>query len=343
MAVNITLSSPLARRMTLLGISLPLWVLLVVRVLAFAGVQWDVAWHRTLGRDSFWSPPHLLIYISLGIVTLIAAWSLRRWGWSRGNGCIVVGGAIVYLSAPFDELWHQWYGIDVDIWSPPHLTGIFGAFVIALGSVYLLVGELREQGRLDWRESLRPLSGARAADWMLIIFIGLLVTTPLFAMGRYTIVAWTRDAVLYPIMGALAVPVIAIANLRATGRRWTATLTAAFYIALMLVVAGIVAALQLKPVSLSPFLLLPALAIDLFYLKRRRTDGLGAGALAGTLFALTFYWTEYFWRILLVGDSWPRERMLIGFPLTLVAGAFSGGLGYVFGNSIRSQSQPKEK
>jgi hypothetical protein len=335
MAIGSAAAASLPRRITLLSISLPLWILLVVRILAFAGVQWDVAWHRSLGRESFWSPPHLVIYASLGVVTLIALWVIAREGWVQGYGLVLLGGSIVYLSAPFDELWHRWYGLDVDIWSPPHLTGIAGGFIIALGSVYALAAELGQLGRLDRTDSLRPLRHARATDWTLIVFIALLLTSPLFAMGRYTIVAVSRDAIFYPTLAGLAVPAIAVANLRATSRRWTAAFTGLSYMTLMVLMAAMVTAMGLKPTSAPPLLVIPALAMDLFYVARRQTRGLGAAVIAGALFSLLFYSTEYAWKLWLVGLAWRPEQMLIGLPLSLLAGGLGGGLGYRLGNSFR--------
>src|SRR5262245_59923513 len=34
---------------------------------AVVGVIWDISWHRTIGRDAFWTPAHMAIYLS-GIV-----------------------------------------------------------------------------------------------------------------------------------------------------------------------------------------------------------------------------------------------------------------------------------
>ena len=27
------------------------------------GLQWDISWHESIGRDSLWSPPHIVIYL----------------------------------------------------------------------------------------------------------------------------------------------------------------------------------------------------------------------------------------------------------------------------------------
>ena len=120
-------------------------------VLFLMGGYWDVAWHIDLGRDTFWSPPHLLIYA--GVLLLLGslalgfgeAWRRRASGrppqagpalrlpggvW-MSPGLVMAGlGALMSLtSAPVDELWHWVYGQDVTIWSPPHLQLIFGVVI----------------------------------------------------------------------------------------------------------------------------------------------------------------------------------------------------------------------
>ena len=36
------------------------------------GVIWDISWHMTIGRDSFWTPAHMAIYAG-GLVAGIAS------------------------------------------------------------------------------------------------------------------------------------------------------------------------------------------------------------------------------------------------------------------------------
>ena len=31
------------------------------------GLLWDISWHMTIGRDTFWSPPHMVEYVA-GVV-----------------------------------------------------------------------------------------------------------------------------------------------------------------------------------------------------------------------------------------------------------------------------------
>jgi len=37
--------------------------------------------------------------------------------------------AVTVLAAPIDDLWHRLFGLDVTLWSPPHLLGILGVVI----------------------------------------------------------------------------------------------------------------------------------------------------------------------------------------------------------------------
>src|SRR5215469_5038125 len=41
---------------------------------AFIGGQWDVAWHRSIGRDTFWTPAHMAIYACGVIAGIVGVW-----------------------------------------------------------------------------------------------------------------------------------------------------------------------------------------------------------------------------------------------------------------------------
>ena len=115
------------------------------------GVIWDVSWHITIGRDTFWKPAHLAIYLG-GVVGGVAsgfvvlettfagtvderAASVRFWGFRGPLGAwVTIWGALAMLtSAPFDDWWHNAYGLDVQILSPPHVVLAAGIVAIAIG------------------------------------------------------------------------------------------------------------------------------------------------------------------------------------------------------------------
>src|SRR4051812_30274904 len=81
------------------------------------GVIWDISWHRTIGRDTFWTPAHAAIYLGGLLAGLSAAWlilkttfagaarqaaSVRVWGFRGPLGAWIMawGAAAMLTSAP---------------------------------------------------------------------------------------------------------------------------------------------------------------------------------------------------------------------------------------------------
>ena len=141
------------------------WALLAAKLVGGFGVGWDIRWHLVIGRDSFWIAPHLMTYaavvvaaaISLGVL-VVETWQARRGtappgvvaiaalSGTRGFHLAWWGMAIVILAAPVDDLWHRLFGLDVTLWSPPHLLGLAGSQVSNLGGL-LIALEVYEEGR----------------------------------------------------------------------------------------------------------------------------------------------------------------------------------------------------
>ncbi len=122
------------------GTSVPwyLWCGVVAVTSASIGGAWDVSWHRSIGRDTFWTPAHIAIYAS-GVLAAIACGylilgttfrpsanlkhaSVGVLGFRAPLGAFIAawGGIAMLAAAPFDNWWHSAYGLDVKIISPPH-------------------------------------------------------------------------------------------------------------------------------------------------------------------------------------------------------------------------------
>src|SRR5438034_395175 len=149
------------------------WCAVAAVTCAMTGVHWDISWHRSIGRDTFWTPAHIDIYlcgvlagISCGYLILATTFgrqaalgksSVKLWGFRGPLGAFIAawGGIAMLTSAPFDDWWHNAYGLDVKIISPPHVLLIagmvaveFGTLVLILGQMNRAVGKARE--KLDW-------------------------------------------------------------------------------------------------------------------------------------------------------------------------------------------------
>ncbi|MGZ3408135.1 MAG: hypothetical protein ACXVAN_16915, partial [Polyangia bacterium] len=122
------------------------WCTVVAVTSAMIGGHWDISWHRSIGRDAFWTAPHIAIYLcgilagvssaylilstTFGDKRALAASSVSMWGFRGPLGAFVAawGGVAMLTSAPFDDWWHAAYGLDVKIISPPHALLSLGIF-----------------------------------------------------------------------------------------------------------------------------------------------------------------------------------------------------------------------
>jgi hypothetical protein len=133
-----------------------LWGLLAAKALAGIGVGWDIRWHIVIGRDSFWIAPHVMTYSGVALITMLTLGVLARETWaarrgqaprdslrvlglvgSRGYHLAWWGIALTIIAAPIDDLWHRLFGIDVTLWSPPHLLGLAGAQINSIACLLI--------------------------------------------------------------------------------------------------------------------------------------------------------------------------------------------------------------
>ncbi len=133
--------------------------LLVSNIIMGLGSAWDFHWHEAIGRDSFWIPPHMLIYTGTAVALALAFVVALRTGvevrsasplvmlqslHSHGYSVVGIGGATMAGAAVFDEIWHRTIG-DLTIWSPPHVLGVVGGIIIGLGIMIALLHASRRQ------------------------------------------------------------------------------------------------------------------------------------------------------------------------------------------------------
>src|SRR2546422_320325 len=141
------------------GAGLPWYVAAVViaATSAVVGVMWDISWHRSIGRDTFWTPAHLAIYLGGILAGAACGWRVLKttfagtpeeeaaavtfWGFRGPLGAwVAIWGALAMLaSGPFDNWWHNAYGLDVKVLSPPHVILALGFTGIQLGALLLVL------------------------------------------------------------------------------------------------------------------------------------------------------------------------------------------------------------
>ena len=290
---------------------------------ALAGVYWDVSWHVVIGRETFWVPPHRLIYSGTAVffVSTLCALFLtrRRAGSFRATGRAGVGfavgalGSIIQvLAGPLDGMWHERYGLDVTVWSPPHLMGLAGALIGIYGLASALGTELH---RGDGRSAF-----GWAGTNVLMLFAAAL-SLSLFALGPLDFRLDRRDVLFYPLLAGplAAIPLVAAA--RYVGRFGAATAVALVYIAFRMVALAIFVGMGAFENPGPPvFVLLAALTVDLALLGKRKGRGVfGAAVLFGPALVLG----EWAFRSFLPVQNW--EPLQVAASLAIISVAATAG------------------
>src|SRR5579864_8629689 len=213
-----------------------LWSSVLATACISGGLYWDISWHMTIGRDTFWTPAHLLIQfgavlagISAGYLILTTTFghdqqarqsSVKIMGFLGPLGAFMMawGAAAMVVSAPFDNWWHNAYGLDVKIISPPHQILGFGIEGIGFGVAILLVGAMnRSEGVLKTR-----------LQWLLLTLGGLILTHSMMGRLEYTDRATMHSAVMYLAL-AIGPPFVLEAFARPARARWGRTVVAGIY------------------------------------------------------------------------------------------------------------------
>jgi hypothetical protein len=211
------------------------------------GLYWDISWHMSIGRDTFWTPAHLGIHLGAiiaGVSSVILILSttfskdrsrrdtsVKLWGFYGPLGAFVSlwGGLAMLTSAPFDDWWHNSFGLDVQIISPPHVILILGIFTLGLGGLFLIVAEMN-----------RASSEARAHLNRFFLYSGCMLTILLLMLiTEYSDYTLAHSAIYYRALG-LAMPPVFVGIARASGYRWAATKVASTYFVLWLLALWLV-------------------------------------------------------------------------------------------------------
>ena len=321
MATLVRPLSPAAERTS--GIPWYLWCSTLAVTSVTVGAHWDVSWHRSIGRDTFWTPAHMAIYLCgvlAGIACgyLILATTFRNDSELRSSAVHVLGfsgplgaflaawgGIAMLTSAPFDNWWHNAYGLDVKIVSPPHTLLVIGVFGVEIGSLFLIIAAMnRSEGQSRQFHSLQA---------MLLYLAGMMLVLTMFFRMEYTWDIFLHGSGAY-IAVSIGVPLYYAAIWKAARHRWAVTWMTAIYsavlIAMILILPMFPAEPKLGPVyqQVTQFippkfpllLIVPAILLDLLWSRIGEKNKLMVAAISGPVFVLS-----------LVAVQWPFASFLM--------------------------------
>lgn len=301
-----------------------IWTCVAGVTSAFIGGQWDVSWHRSIGRDTFWTPAHLMIQLCGVIAAVVglylvyqctfrseselAASSVSVFGLRAPLGVFVAawGGVAMITSAPFDNWWHDAYGLDVKIISPPHTLLILGMRGVSLGVFFLILATMNRAADAG-SEDFAPLQR------LLLYMGGLTVCGQMFFLQEYTTEVAMHRVLAYLAL-AIAVPVALAMVSQASRFKWAATTAASIYTVLLIAEILIFPLVKAEP-KLGPvyfpvthliptkfpvLILIPAFALDLLWQRTQSWKRWQVAIASGFLFIAV-----------LVAVEWPFTKFLM--------------------------------
>ncbi len=373
-----------ARNEGIVDASIPwfLYAVLFASTSVLVGIVWDISWHRTIGRDTFWTPAHLAIYTGGVVAGLTCGWlalritfggqsrawseSVRFWGFRAPFGAwVCIWGTFAMLtSAPFDDWWHNTYGLDVKILSPPHTLLAAGIGAIQVGAMLMI---------LAWQN--RAATTSRPLARRFVIAAGLLLLNAATLASEHT-QRWDMHQSLFWMVTCGVFPFFLVSTARASMTRWPATLAALVYSAITIVMILVLPLFAARPllgpiyVPIDRFmppdfpllLVVPALAIDLvirrFSVTRSRSQDWVLAAAIGFVFLATFLAAQWPFASFLMTPAarnpvfathwmpyyvtpdfqarWfrlnPPDNLATGVPLALMFAFVSARCGLLWGN-----------
>lgn len=281
------------------------------------GLVWDISWHMSIGRDGLFSPPHLAIYLGGVTAGIFSAYrvlkitikgtaferskTVKFWGvfhGSLGNLFCIWGAIAMLTSAPFDDWWHNTYGLDVTILSPPHTVLLLGMISIQLGAMVSVLGYQNLNAAHVLHDAVTP----RGFQLLFALSGGFLLcmvyTVASEYLGRHDM-----HAASFYVVASLLFPLFLVAFSVASKSPWGATQTTLVYTALMMLMVWILPLFPASPLlgpvlnpvtHFQPFdfpllILFPAMAIDWIVHRTNHYNGWLRAIFTATAFLVLLF------------------------------------------------------
>jgi len=306
-------------------------------ILGVTGTYWDIYYHIIYGRESFWIKPHLIVYLGVLIVFLSSLIGLiynhniknKRLakGFFYATLTIFLSVTLQIISAYIDDLWHKIFGLDVSVWSPPHLILIFFGIMISLSFIYfqrlyIHIAKLDKIKRLTSDEIKLELMCAIA----LIGFSIIIAEFEFYKIIPINHISQLRPSWIYlSLMSIIFIFILTLAK-TVIKTKWSALRISLFYIIIRLL-TNIIFLNKSWPIT--PFLIIiPALFFDIIFDKNNYKI-----VLTSIIFSLIFYITQTIYLLIIKANKFIPKTSFEVFS-TIIFSSIVALIAYFIGNRI---------
>jgi hypothetical protein len=219
--------------------------------LQIGGGKWDVTWHILQRPETFFTPPHTVLYagVAVTVSAVGAGLYLKLRSKQKTNGYLllssspglsnpiffaVVGSTMQIIAGIFDFSWHNTFGFD-GLLSPPHALLVSGMVIISLAAAKGLTTILNQVQRSPTRIiAIAALALSLAVLWMCSVALMDLYTYPWSEGEHFNFNPDPQMAALgatigYPLIG----PFIALLALSVLPIKYPFTLVTGLYLSII--------------------------------------------------------------------------------------------------------------
>jgi hypothetical protein len=214
------------------------------------------------------------------------------------------------VSGPFDDWWHNTYGLDVEILSPPHTVLAAGIIAIQIGAMLMVVSRQNNSG-----------ADSRLAQLLFLYAGGVVILALATVATEYLAFPNDQRSAGFYLVSAGIFPVFLVGTSRASLSRWGATGAAAVYMTVTLLMMWILQLFSAEPL-LGPImrpienmippafpllLVVPALAVDVLMRRlpeqaSRLSPWILSGAI-GVAFVAALLAVQWYFSAFLLGEG----------------------------------------
>lgn len=255
-------------------------------LLATAGGSWDISNHLLNKPETFFAPPHAVLYagVSVALAGAAVSWTAQKGQRSKFLKISVAGVIALVVAGPVDFAWHSAFGLD-GLMSPPHTVLVMGMVAVSAGACAAAAIELRRRSLLSLTIGALPVwLSATGLVYLLILPFS---KTAYFDFNPNPSVAMVIASVALPFLTAG----VLFAAFALSGRRFGAISTLGSAFLAVGTLSSVAPNSSLYPAL--PFYamnLLPIVASDaLACFGRSRYAMLAAGAILGFSFLSIYF------------------------------------------------------
>ena len=320
-------------------------------LLVTVGGSWDITNHLLSKPESFFSPPHALMYsgvaISLtGVVLSFIGWkNLKKFkdSYFLSLKIKLIGIGLLTGAGPLDFIWHSYFGLD-GLLSPPHFTLIIGMFLCSIGGMVGISRYLKFNNSQSLAKYLLIL--AVIPVWLsasgIISSLSLpFSSTDFFQFNPEPTIAFIIASLGYPFLISLSLILIFRLSNYQFGMM---SILGGLFLLIYSSTAIVPNFAMFDTVQFYSLNLIPFVISDIFLkINRSKISGFFVGGLLGSIFYMTYYpYVMYTYNEILLGKLVsPSLIYFVYFELiqtvllyTLIPAILMGILGFIMSDKL---------